>query len=64
MKCHFLPLYLLFLQAMAIVRAVVFKVSIIAHALSINDLDMVILVKVNYDGGVKEFPVISLHLLR
>ena len=42
MKCHFLPLYLLFLQAMAIVRAVVFKVSIIAHALSINDLDMVI----------------------
>ena len=33
-----------------------------AHALSMNVLDMVILVKGNYDGGVKQFPVISLHL--
>ena len=36
--------------------------GIIAHALSMNVLDMVILVKGNYDGGVKQFPVISLHL--
>ena len=34
-----------------------------AHALSMNVLDMVILVKGNYDGGVKE-SVISLHLFK
>ena len=34
-----------------------------AHALSMYDLDMVYLVKGNYDGGVKE-SVISLHLFK
>lgn len=35
-----------------------------AHALSMYDLDMVYLVKGNYDGRVKQFPVISLHLFK
>ena len=37
--------------------------GITAHALSMNVLDMVILVKGNYDGVVKE-TVISLHLFK